>query len=236
MRARLLALAAALSLSAAQAAVTPAQAAQAQAPKPAAAAVAPAAPAVALPNKWNGDDYVIGSSKAPVTLVEYASVACPHCARFDAQVFPTLKAKYIDTGKVRFIYREFLVGDESMVQVAAIGFLLARCAGHDKYFNVVEQVYRAQPEIFTGKDVKGVFVRIAKDNGLSEAQLDACIEDKAAQTALNARAEHAEKVDKIDSTPTLVADGKKLVQAPGKEWDVAMLTSQLDPLLKRAKK
>lgn len=196
--------------------------------KPAAAAAAPAAP---LPNKWDGPEYEIGNPNAKVKLVEYASAACPHCARFDAQVFPQLKAKYIDTGKVKYAFREMLVGDEGEVNVAAVAFLMARCAGHDKYMDVVEQVFRAQPEIFQSNDVKGVFVRIAKANGLSEAQLDACLNDKSAVDALNARVDHAEKIDKIDSTPTLIANGKKLKQKPGQEWDFATLDAQLKPLV-----
>jgi protein-disulfide isomerase len=229
MRARLFAVTALIAAFAASA--------QAQAPapapapaKPAAAAPAPA-PAAALPNKWDGPEYVIGNPNAKVTLVEYASAACPHCARFDAQVFPQLKAKYIDTGKVKYAFREMLVGDEAEVNVAAISFLMARCAGHDRYMDVVEQVFRAQQEIFQSQDVKSIFVRIAKANGLSEAQLDACLNDKSAVDALNARIDHAEKVDKVDSTPTLIANGKKLAQKPGQEWDFATLDAQLKPLV-----
>jgi protein-disulfide isomerase len=175
-----------------------------------------------------GPEYVLGSPDAKVTLVEYASASCPHCARFDAKVFPQLKTQYIDTGKVRYIFREFLTEPEN---VAAIGFLLARCAGHDKYFDVVEQVFRAQPEIYQSQDLKPIFVRIAKANGLSEAQLDSCITDKAGIDALNARVEHAVNADKIDSTPSLVANGKTLKQPAGKEWDFAAVDAQLKPLL-----
>ena len=197
---------------------------RAQAPAPKAAA-----PAVALPDKWTGPDYVLGSAKARVTLVEYASASCPHCARFDAGVFPELKAKYIDTGRVRYVFREFLTPPED---VAAAGFLLARCAGHARYFEVVEQVFRAQPEIYSTKDVKGVFVRIAKANGLDEAQFDACVTDKADLAALDARVQHAVDVDKIDSTPSLVANGQLLKQTPGQEWDFPTLDAQLKVLLK----
>ena len=144
-----------------------------------------AAPSLTQP--FTAPAYVMGSPRAKVTITEYASVACPHCARFDALVFPALKAKYVDTGKVRFELREMLVGSADMVQVAAAGFLLARCTGKDHYFGVVEAVYRAQPEIFASNDPKSVFVRIAKANGLDEKQLDACIGDKASIDALNAR-------------------------------------------------
>jgi protein-disulfide isomerase len=207
---------------------TQAQPAPAVKPDVKPAAAPPAAPPAPLPNKWTGPEYVLGSPSAKVTLVEYASASCPHCARFDAQVFPQFKTKYVDTGKVRYVFREFLTEPEN---VAAIGFLLARCAGHDKYLDVVEQVFRAQPEIYQSQDLKPIFVRIAKANGLSEAQLDACITDKPAIDALNARVDHAANVDKIDSTPTLVANGKALKQPAGKEWDFAALDAQLKPLL-----
>ena len=145
------------------------------APPAAVTSAKPVATSASFPPRFTAPQYVMGSPAAKVTVTEYASVACPHCAKFDAQVFPVLKAKYIDTGKVRFALREMLVGDEGMVQVAAAGFMLARCAGRDHYFQVVEAMYRAQPEIFEKGDLKGVLTRIAKDNGLSEPQMEACI-------------------------------------------------------------
>ncbi len=195
------------------------------------ASAAPApSPASPLPPKFTAPAYVMGSPNAKVTITEYASVACPHCARFDADVFPTLKTKYIDTGKVRFELREMLVGDEGMVQVAAAGFLLARCAGQARYFNVVEETYRAQPEIFASSDPRAVFVRIAKENGLNPQQLEACISDKASIDALNARVKYAENVAKVDGTPDFFIDGKKLDEH-GREPDVALFDAALKPLL-----
>ena len=182
------------------------------------------------PPKFTGAEYVIGSPKAKITLVEYASVACPHCARFDALVFPALKAKYIDSGKVRYSLREMLVGNEDMVQVAAAGFLLARCTGQDHYFHVVEEVYRAQPEIFASTDPKPIFVRIAKENGLDAQQLDACISDKAAIDALNGRVKTAEDVAKVDGTPFFVVNGQKLDEH-GHEPDLALFDAAFQPLL-----
>src|SRR5439155_2600770 len=93
----------------------------------------------------SADDMTMGSPNAKVTMIEYASVSCPHCARFATEVFPAFKAKYIDTGQVRYVAREALTGDPA---IAAAGFLTARCAGKDKYFQVVDAIYRAQPEIF----------------------------------------------------------------------------------------
>ncbi len=209
----------------------------------AAIALAPAAPqaapppAVALPPQQLFTDpaYVVGSSRAKVTITEFASVACPHCARFDAMVFPELKAKYVDTGKVRFELREMLVGSPDMVQVAAAGFMLARCAGKAHYFPVVEATYRAQPEIFSSNDPKSIFVRIARDNGLDEKQMDACITDKANVDALNARMKYATDVAKIDSTPTFIINGTKLDEH-GHEPDLALFDAALKPLLAKGRR
>ena len=196
-------------------------------------AAPPAAPATAapLPPRFTAPEYVMGDPRAKITVTEYASVACPHCAKFDAQVFPALKAKYIDTGKVRFALREMLVGDEGMVQVAAAGFLLARCAGRAHYFDVVEAMYRAQNTIFTTGELRPSLVAIAKANGLDEAQLDACLADKAAIAALNARVDDAEKVHHVDGTPSFFVNGEKL-DDHGKEPDLALFDTALKPLLK----
>ena len=200
------------------------------------AAMRASAPGTApLPSPFTAPAYSIGSARAKVTITEYASVACPHCARFDALVFPALKAKYVDTGKVRFELREMLVGSPDMVQVAAAGFLLARCAGRDRYFGVVEAVYRAQPEIFSSNDPKAVFVRIAKANSLDEKQLDACISDKASIDALNARVKYATDVAKIDSTPSFLINGTKLDER-GHEPDIALFDSALQPLLVKGRR
>src|ERR1700744_5268888 len=90
------------------------------------------------------DDMSLGNPNAKVTVIEYASVACPHCARFNNDVFPAFKAKYIDTGKIHYVFREMLVGGDAEMQMAAAGFLMARCAGKDKYFSVVDAIFHGQ--------------------------------------------------------------------------------------------
>jgi len=179
------------------------------------------------PPMWEGPEYVMGNPKAKVTLVEYASASCPHCARFDVLEFPGLKAKYIDTGKVRYVFREFLTPPE---QLAAIGFLLARCAGEAKYWTVVDQFFHGQTEIYTTHEVQGVVMRIAKSVDLTEPQVDACIESKPALDALNARMQTALDA-KINSTPTLLINGVEFQPPPGKEPDLAGLSAAIDPLL-----
>jgi len=151
------------------------------------------------------DDMSMGNPAAKVTMIEYASVSCPHCARFDAEVFPAFKAKYIDTGQVHYIAREALTGDPA---IAAAGFLTARCAGKDKYFQVVDAIYHAQSEMFTGGDPHAVLLNIAKSAGMTDAQFESCIKDEAALTALNNRWNHYVKDDNITGTPTFVINGK----------------------------
>ncbi len=179
------------------------------------------------PPMWEGPEYVMGDPKAKVTLIEYASASCPHCARFDVLEFPGLKAKYIDTGKVRYIFREFLTSPE---ELAAFGFLLARCAGEAKYWTVIDQFFHDQTEIYTTHNVHGVVLRIAKSVGLTEPQVEACIDSKPALDALNARVQTALDA-KINSTPTLLINGVEFHPPAGKEPDLADLSAALDPLL-----
>ncbi|HZC16971.1 MAG TPA: DsbA family protein [Caulobacteraceae bacterium] len=154
------------------------------------------------------DDMSLGNASAKVTVIEYASATCPHCARFNNDVFPTFKAKYIDTGKIHYVFREFLTPPP---EVAAAAFLTARCAGKDKYFSVLDAVFKGQTQMFYSGDVKGTLLGIAESAGLTEAQFNACINDNAALTALNNRIQTYIDKDGIDSTPTFVINGKKLV-------------------------
>ncbi len=154
------------------------------------------------------DDMSLGNAASKVTVIEYASATCPHCARFNNEVFPGFKAKYIDTGRIHYVFREFLTPPP---EVAAAAFLTARCAGKDKYFSVLDAVFKGQAQMFQSGDVKGSLLSIAESAGLSEAQFNACINDNAALTALNNRVQSYIDKDGIDSTPTFVINGKKLL-------------------------
>jgi len=156
------------------------------------------------------DDMTMGNPQAKVLVAEYASVACPHCAAFNNDVFPAFKAKYIDTGKVHYVLHEMLVGGQAEQALAAAGFLLARCAGKDKYFAVTDEIFHAQQQIFTSGDLRGGLWRIGQSLGMTEAQFNSCIGDQTQLKALNARVEAAGK-DGIDSTPTFIVNGQKLV-------------------------
>jgi protein-disulfide isomerase len=156
------------------------------------------------------DDMTMGNPQAKVLVAEYASVACPHCAAFNNDIFPAFKAKYIDTGKVHYVFHEMLVGGQAEQALAAAGFLLARCAGKDKYFAVNDEIFHAQQAIFTSGDLRGGLLRIAQSLGMTEPQFNACVGDQNALKALNARVEKAAK-DGVDSTPTFIINGQKMV-------------------------
>jgi protein-disulfide isomerase len=156
------------------------------------------------------EDMSMGNASSKVLVAEYASVACPHCAAFNNDIFPAFKAKYIDTGKVHYVFHEMLVGGQTEQALAAAGFLLARCVGKDKYFPVVDEIFHAQKAIFDSGDLRGGLLRIALSTGMTEAQFNTCIGDQAALKALNARVESAGK-DGVDSTPTFIINGNKMV-------------------------
>ena len=170
-------------------------------------------------------DMTLGDPKAPVKITEYASASCTHCATFNNEVFPALKAKYIDTGKVHYTFKEFLTPP---VEVAAAAFLTARCAGKDKYFSVLDAVFKAQNEMFTTGDMRGVLLRVAQSAGMTEPQFNACITDETALKALNDRVEKASRDEKISSTPTFLINGEKLKEGEATlaEFDAAIAAAQ----------
>ncbi len=152
-------------------------------------------------------DMALGRTGAPVTVVEYASAGCPHCAAWANDVFPAFKAKYVDTGKVRFVVREELAGDPNL---AAAGFLTARCAGGARYFEILDNVFKAQALIAEGRDLYGPLAKIALDAGIPEARFKACLGDATAVKALQDRADRHVDVDKVPSTPTFLVNHAKL--------------------------
>lgn len=171
-------------------------------------------------------DMTMGDPNAKVKMVEYASLTCVHCGQFNNEVFPEFKKKYIDTGKVHYTFKEFLTAPAN---VAAAGFVTARCAGKDKYFGVVDSIFHAQQEMFTSGDVRGTLLRVAQSAGMSEQQFNACVSDEAALKAVNARTEKAAREDGITGTPAFVINGKKI-----KEGEISM--AELDAAVAEASK
>ncbi len=154
----------------------------------------------------SADDMSLGDANAKVTVVEYASLACGHCAEWNKTVFPEFKAKYIDTGKVRYVFREFITAPP---QLAVAGTLLARCTGKDKYFTVIDAVFHGQEEIFRTGDIRGVLLPIAQSAGLSEEAFMACVSDEKAINALNDKVQKYAKEAKIEGTPTFFFNDDK---------------------------
>lgn len=151
------------------------------------------------------DDMSMGDANAKVTVVEYASLACGHCAEWNKTVFPEFKAKYIDTGKVRYVFREFITQPP---QLAVAGTLLARCAGKDKYFTVIDALFHSQEEALTGGP-RDVLLRVARTAGLSEEQVSTCLGD---EKAVLAQAERFTTglAKEVSATPTFFINDQKL--------------------------
>ena len=153
-------------------------------------------------------DMSLGNPQAKVTMYEYASLGCPICAKWNNEVFQSFKAKYVDTGKVHYVLREMLTGD---APVASAGFLLAGCAGKDKYFQVVDAVFRQEAPLLEsgqGGAERDQLIKIAQGAGLTEPQFEACVTNNDALLALNDRVDKEAKQYNIDSTPTFVINGK----------------------------
>jgi protein-disulfide isomerase len=148
-------------------------------------------------------DMALGDEKAPVTIIEYASMTCPHCAAFHATTFPELKKRYIDTGKVRFIFREF-----PLDQLALAGFLLARCAGPDKYFPMIDTLFQKQKEWVIQKPL-GPLMAIAKQAGMSETAFNECLQNQKLVDGIEDVRQRAMKL-KVESTPSFFVNGKPL--------------------------
>lgn len=194
------------------------------APKPAPAPT-PAAGPRPMP-----DDMSLGNPKAKIEMLEYASLACPHCGHFNETIFPALKAKYIDTGKVHYTLKEMITEPAT---VAVAGFLIARCAGPDKYFTVVDQVFRSQSR-WTSGNIKPIFQEIAAANGVDEAHFSACLQDQNAADAVARRAQRASEQDGVNSTPTLFINGKKVETPQSAEELDALMAKALAPAPKKA--
>lgn len=199
-RAAILSAAAGAGMAAAPAALAWAAAPAAKAPAPKAA---PAKKPVASRWVMAPGDMNLGNPAAPIRVVEYLSLTCPHCAHFHADIFPAFKAKYIDTGRVFFTIRELLTAPAN---VAAAGFLMARCNGGTRYFQVVDQVFKSQARWQSG-NIKPLFLDIAKQNGMTEAQFEACLVDEKASEALEQRLQYAIETDKVTGTPTFFVNG-----------------------------
>src|SRR6266480_2364158 len=152
-------------------------------------------------------DMALGPANASVTITEYASMTCPHCAAFNDNVFPKIKSEYIDTGKVRYVFREFPLDIK-----AAAGSMLARCIARDdsgKYFAVIDMLFRQQNDWVT-KNTTETLTRIGKQAGLTQQQVETCLKDQSLLDKIAADQKYASEVLKVSSTPTFFINGEMI--------------------------
>jgi protein-disulfide isomerase len=177
-------------------------------------------------------DMFMGDEKAPVTIIEYASMTCPHCAAFHETTYPELKKRYIDTGKVRFIFREF-----PLDQLAAAGFMLARCGTQDaskatpadstKYFAMIETLFAQQRDWVVQRPLQPL-LSIAKQAGFSEQTFNECLKNQQVLEGIEAVRTRAAQQFNVQSTPTFFIQGKIMRGA----MTIEEFDKQLAPYLK----
>ncbi len=171
-------------------------------------------------------DLALGPDDAKVTVVEYASMTCGHCAHFTTDVWPEFKKKYVDTGKVRYVFREFPLDN-----LAAAASMLARCTGKDKTFPLIEVLFEKQKEwaFGEGNPVPRLF-EIAKQAGFTQESFDKCLTDQKLLDDITAGRTRAADVFGVSATPTFFINGKKLDGAPTME----KLDAAIEPLLSKS--
>jgi protein-disulfide isomerase len=150
------------------------------------------------------DDYTLGKADAPVTLVEYASLTCPHCADFHNNVLPEIKKEFIDTGKVRLVYRDF-----PLDRIALAGSMIAQCSGRDRYFGFLQVLFQSQSQWVRASNPIEALAQIARLGGVTQAEVDACLKNEAQEKAILQKRLDASNRYKINSTPTLIINGRK---------------------------
>jgi protein-disulfide isomerase len=168
-------------------------------------ALADAAPALGL----TPDDRILGNPNAPNTIVEYASLTCPHCAHFENNVLPELKKKWIDTGKAKLVLRDFPL-DEPALRAA----MIARCAPPDKFYAYVDTFFAAQEKWMMARDYRDALARLVKLGGMSKDEFDNCLKDTTLENKIVEGRLIASKELDVNSTPTFFINGTKFAGAP----------------------
>ena len=165
------------------------------------------------------DDRVLGQSNAPISIVEYASLTCPHCGHFAVDVLPKLKQKWIDTGKAKLVLRDYPL-DEPALRAA----MIARCAPADKFYAFVDTFFQDQQQWVLAKDYKAALARLALLGGMKKADFDTCLANKSVEDQVLQSRLLATQQLKVDSTPTFFINGKKFDGAPEEDALDAALT------------
>jgi protein-disulfide isomerase len=167
-------------------------------------------------------DFALGSADAKVTIVEYASLTCPHCAAFHKDVWPGLKSKYVDTGKVRFIFRDFPLNPRAFG-----GSMLARCLGGDKGMALVDTLFTKQADwAAVEANPQQALFDVSKQAGFTQESFEKCLTDQKLFEQLTAMQKRAAEVHKVASTPTFFVNGKRMVGPTLEEFQTV-----IDPML-----
>jgi protein-disulfide isomerase len=164
------------------------------------------------------DDRILGNPDAPITIIEYASLTCPHCAHFTNEVLPELKKKWIDTGKAKLVLREFPL-DEPALRAA----MIARCAPPDRFYAYVDALFATQDKWVMAKDYREALARIVKLGGMSQDEFDNCLKNTNLENKILEERLAASKELDVNSTPTFFINGAKFTGAPSvEEFDKAL--------------
>lgn len=164
---------------------------------------------------------ILGDPAAPVTIIEYASLTCPHCATFHRETLPVLKERYIDTGKARLVFRDF-----PLDRAALAAATLAHCAGDARYFKFLEAMFANQQSWARASDPVAALRQLTRLGGLSDADAEACLADQSLQDAILQTRLDGEHEFGVNSTPTIFVNGTKAADS-----SVASLTALIDPLV-----
>jgi protein-disulfide isomerase len=190
--------------------------------KPKAETAAPASAALKGPAAPAATDMVLGSADAPITLIEYASVTCPACAAWHTEILPEMQEKYIDTGKVRLVFREF---PTPPVPMSYIGSLLGRCAAEktstDAYFLVIGALMKTQRDWVQGEDPKAELMKIAAQAGMDQEAFDACLKRQDLVDLISDNVDAGAETFKITRTPSFVINGELANVRSIEEFDAA---------------
>lgn len=155
--------------------------------------------------KVTDDDRILGSVEAPITIIEYASMTCPHCANFHINTLPDIKKNWIETGKARLVYRDFPL-DGLALRAAA----LATCIEGDRYFSFVDTLYRGQQHWARAQDPVAALAQVARLAGIDQATFESCISDTGTLNGILEQQKEAKDAFDISSTPTFVINGRKI--------------------------
>lgn len=166
-------------------------------------------------------EQAMGSDKAPVTIIEYASLTCPHCAHFATATLPELEKQYVDSGRVRYIFREF-----PFDPAALAAFMLARCAPQGDYFKVVDLLFRTQAQWVVDKP-RAPLLNVARQAGFTDRSFKACLADQKVLDGIEWVRDRAARKFKVDATPTFFINGKKYVG----DMSIAELDKAIQPYL-----